>query len=106
MSGSLTLDHITLETLDTLLVSFDDLIVDRDIITGFELGKLDFSRQLLVHKSYSSVHNSIFLRIAKLYKNTQIQKFIWAAMPPNARLYLATLTALFSRITVTLIWPG
>ena len=60
VSGSLTLDHITLETLDTLLVSFHDLIVHRNIITGFELRKLSFSRQLLMYKSYSSVHNFIF----------------------------------------------
>jgi hypothetical protein len=63
---TLALDHITFETLDTLLVSFDDLIVDGDIITGFELRKLSFSRQLLVYKSYSSVHNFNFLRMAKV----------------------------------------
>ena len=57
---TLTLDYITLETLDTLLVSFHDLIVHRNIITGFELRKLSFSRQLLMYKSYSSVHNFIF----------------------------------------------
>ena len=57
---TLTLDHIALETLDTLLVSFHNLIVHRNIITGFELRKLSFSRQLLMYKSYSSVHNFIF----------------------------------------------
>ena len=60
MANSLTLNHISLEALDTLLVAFNDLIVDSDVITGFELRKLSFSRQLLVYKSYSSVHNSIF----------------------------------------------
>ena len=57
---TLTFDHITFETLDTLLVSFDDLIIDGDIVTGFELRKVSFSRQLFVYKSYSSLHNKNF----------------------------------------------
>lgn len=60
LASSLTLDHVAFEALDTLLVSFDDLIVDGDVVTGFELRKLSFSRQLLVYKSYSSVHNNSF----------------------------------------------
>jgi len=60
MASALALDHISLEALDTLLVAFNDLIVDSDIITGFELRKLSFSRQLFVYKSYSSVHNFKF----------------------------------------------
>jgi len=60
MASSLTLNDISLEALDTLLVAFNDLIVDSDVITGFELRKFSFSRQLLVYKSYSSVHNSNF----------------------------------------------
>ena len=57
---TLTLDHISLEALDTLLITFNNFIVDSDIITGFELRELSFSCQLLVYKSYSSVHNSNF----------------------------------------------
>ena len=60
MPFSLTLNDFAFEALDTLLVSFQDLIVHRDIVTGLELRKLSFSRQLLVHKSYSSVHNLNF----------------------------------------------
>ena len=60
IAGSLTLDHVAFEALDTLLVSFDDLIVDGDIVTGLELRKFSFSRQLLMYKSYSSVHNNFF----------------------------------------------
>ena len=60
MASALAFDHISLEALDTLLVAFNDLIIDSDIITGFELRKLSFSCQLLVYKSYSSVHNFIF----------------------------------------------
>ena len=60
MAGALAFDHISLESLDTLLVTFNNFIVDSDIITGFELRELSFSCQLLVYKSYSSVHNSNF----------------------------------------------
>jgi len=35
---SLALDYITLETLDSLLVSFDDFIIYGDIVTCFEGG--------------------------------------------------------------------
>lgn len=44
VASTLAFDHISLEALDTLLVAFNDLIVDGDIITGFELRKLSFSR--------------------------------------------------------------
>jgi hypothetical protein len=37
---TLTLNYITFETLDTLLASFNDLIIYSDIITGFELWKV------------------------------------------------------------------
>jgi hypothetical protein len=60
VASSLALDHISLEALDTLLVTFNNFIIDSDIITGFELRELYFSCQLLVYKSYSSVHNFIF----------------------------------------------
>jgi hypothetical protein len=66
MPFTLTLEDVSFEALDTLLVAFNDLIVDGDIITGFELRKLSFSRQLLMYKSYSSVHNFKFLRMAKV----------------------------------------
>lgn len=57
---ALAFDHVSFKALDTLFVAFDDLIVDGDIVTGFEFRKFFFSRQLLVYKSYSSVHNSNF----------------------------------------------
>jgi hypothetical protein len=60
LASTLTLDHITLETLDTFLVSFDDFIVNGDVITGFELRKFSFSCQLFVHKGYSSLHKKTF----------------------------------------------
>ena len=44
MAVALTLDHVSLEALDTFLVAFNDLIIDSDIITGFKLRKLDLSR--------------------------------------------------------------
>ena len=60
LARTLTFDHITFETLDTLLVSFDDLIIDGDVVTGFELRKVSLSRHLFVYKGYSSLHNKNF----------------------------------------------
>ena len=57
---ALTLENVSLEALDTLLVPFNDLIIDSDIITGSKIRKIFFPRQLLVYKSYSSVHNFFF----------------------------------------------
>ena len=57
MSISLSFDDISLETLDTLFITFLDLIIDSDIITGFELRKFYFSCQLLVYKCYCIVHD-------------------------------------------------
>ena len=57
---ALTLDHFALEALNTLLVPFNDLIIDRDVITGLEIRKLFFFRQLLVYEGYSSVHKTNF----------------------------------------------
>jgi len=68
---TLTFDNISLEALDTLLITFNNFIVDGDVVTGFELRELSFSCQLLVYKSYSSVHNSNFFMCRKfaLFKN-------------------------------------
>lgn len=60
MPLTLTLEAVAFEALDTLLVAFKDFIIDSDIITGFKLRKLSLFRQLLVYKSYSSVHNLNF----------------------------------------------
>ena len=83
LAFALTFDHFTLEALDTLFVPFNDLIVDSDVITGLEGGELSFSRQLLVYKSYSSVHktkfcdaSASFKRIAKLARSGLKSKFI------------------------------
>jgi hypothetical protein len=80
---SLTLDHFALETLDTLLVPFNDLIIDRDIVTGFKFRKLSFPGQLLMYKRYSGVHktkicdaSASFKRIAKLARSCGKSKFI------------------------------
>lgn len=59
-SGStlaLQLDHIAFKGLDTLLVTFNNLIVHSDIITSFELGEFFFASKLLVDKCNSVVHN-------------------------------------------------
>lgn len=53
MSLTLPLDHFTFETLDTLLVSFDDLIIDGDVVTRLEGRNLSFARQLFVYEGYS-----------------------------------------------------
>src|ERR1700754_4875092 len=66
LSFALTLEHVSFEALNTLLVPFNDLIIDSDIITGSKIWKIFFPRQLLVYKSYSSVHNFYFLRMAKV----------------------------------------
>jgi hypothetical protein len=106
MPFALALEDVAFKALDTLLVAFNDLIVDGDIITGFELRKLFFSRQLLVYKSYSSVHNFKFCDAERVFfkdgKGSNIPGKIKTFFPA----YLATFTARFSRMTVTLIWPG
>jgi hypothetical protein len=78
MANSLTLNDITFEALDTLLIAFNDLIVDSDIITGLELRELYLSCQLLVYKSYSSVHNFNFLRMAKVTRSIGSAKLFWS----------------------------
>ena len=59
VSVTLLLDNISLEGLDTLLVSFYDLIVHSDIITRFEGGKLFFTGKLFVYVCYG-VHDPKF----------------------------------------------
>ena len=68
---ALTFDDLTFEALDTLLVAFNDLVVDRDVIAGLEVRDLFFSRQLLVYKSYSSVHKTNFVTLVASFKGLQ-----------------------------------
>lgn len=65
MPSALALDHISLEALDTLFVTFQDLIIDSDVITGFEFREIDLPCQLFMYKCYCSVHNFIFLKDGK-----------------------------------------
>ena len=46
---TLAFDHIAFEGLNTLLVAFNDLIVDGNIVTSLEVGELLFACQLLVY---------------------------------------------------------
>ena len=59
-SLSLTLDHIPLEALDTLLVAFNDLIINCHIVSGLELGEGGLGGQLFVYKGYGGVHKLQF----------------------------------------------
>ena len=49
-STSLTFDYITLEGLDTLLATFNDLIINGYVVTGFKLRKFFLPGQLLMYK--------------------------------------------------------
>ena len=49
---ALRLDHIALERLDTLLGSFNDLVVDGNVITGFESRIVLGAGELLVDILY------------------------------------------------------
>lgn len=51
-TGSLALDHITFKALDTLFATFNDPVVNSDIITCFELRMGGFIGQLFVNKCY------------------------------------------------------
>ena len=64
MASALALDHIAFERLDSLLISFDNLIVHSDIITRLEFGKILLAGQLLMYICYG-VHNCNF-RTAKV----------------------------------------
>lgn len=70
MAISLAFDHIAPEALDTLFSTFNDLIVNSDIITGLELRKLFFSCQLLVYKLNCRVHDYQILRVAKVIEKS------------------------------------
>lgn len=63
-SGSSTytlyFNYIAFEGLDTLLVTFNDFIVNGDVVTGFEFGVFLFTSELLVHKLDSGLHNFNF----------------------------------------------
>lgn len=62
-SGSalaLGLNHVAAERLDALLVSFNDFIVNGDVVTGFKPGKSFFIGQLFVNKGNSGLHNKKF----------------------------------------------
>jgi hypothetical protein len=49
MAGSLAFDHIATEALDTLFTTFNDLIINGNVVTGFKLRKLFFTCQLLMY---------------------------------------------------------
>jgi|GEM_PF-5562685 len=51
-TASLTFDHITLKRLDTLFISFNDFIVNGNVIASFEFWEFFFTGHLLVNKSY------------------------------------------------------
>lgn len=57
---ALYFNYIAFEGLDTLLVTFNDFIVNGDIVTGFEFGVFLFTSELLVHKLDSGLHNFNF----------------------------------------------
>jgi hypothetical protein len=61
MARTLAFDHVALESLNTLFIAFHDLIIDGDIVTGFEFREVDLSCQLLVYECYCGLHGSIFL---------------------------------------------
>lgn len=61
-SLSLALDHITLEALDPLLVALNDFIIDGDVVTGLEFGKVADGCQLLVNECDGLIHNQKFGR--------------------------------------------
>jgi len=71
---ALQLDHVSTERLDPFLVSFNDFIVDSDVITGFKLGEVFFARKLFVDEGNGSVHNSKF-REAKVGRKPGLSKF-------------------------------
>lgn len=57
---TLYFNHVAFEGLDTLLVTFNDFIVNGDVVTGFEFGVFLFTSELLVHKLDSGLHNFNF----------------------------------------------
>lgn len=57
---ALAFDYIAFKALDTLLVAFDNLIIDSDVVSSLELGKVVGGGQLLVYKCNCLVHNLKF----------------------------------------------
>lgn len=60
LTGSLALDHIAAETLDTFLATFNDLVINSNIVTGFKLRELFFTCQLLVYILNCCIHDIQF----------------------------------------------
>jgi hypothetical protein len=52
-SVALALNNIALKALDTLFVAFNNLIVNGDVVTGFELRMLPYRGKLFVYKTES-----------------------------------------------------
>ena len=57
---SLLFDHIAFERLDPFFVTLNDLVVNSNIVTGFEFREFFLACHLLVYKGNSCVHNSKF----------------------------------------------
>lgn len=57
-SSTLTLafDHIALKALDTFLVTFNDLVVNGNIVPCFEFGNIFGDGELCVYKIYCGIH--------------------------------------------------
>jgi hypothetical protein len=66
MTGSLFFDYIAFERLDPFFISFDDLVVNGNIVAGFESGKIFLTGQLLMYICLG-VHNPGFYREAKVW---------------------------------------
>jgi hypothetical protein len=73
-SLALALDHIAFKALDTLLITFNDLVVDGNIVACLEFWRLFLRGQLLVYKSYCGIHiRKIWTaKVEKILANTKI----------------------------------
>jgi hypothetical protein len=69
------LNYISAEALDTLFTTLHNFIVYGNIVTGLEGGMLLLSSKLVVYKLNCCVHNSSFLRTAKVVKNQLTHEF-------------------------------
>ena len=65
-AGTLAFDHHAFEGLDTLFVSFLDLIVYGHTVACFELGEFAFASELLVDEFYGFLHRGSIFRWAKV----------------------------------------
>jgi len=52
-AGALALDHIAFKALDTLFITFNNFIINSDVVTSFKLGVLPYRGKLFVHKAES-----------------------------------------------------